>query len=398
MIWKLLRKNISVWQIAGYAAATFIGLSIVLIALQFYRDVSAGLHHDDNDAGGLGLISKRNIVISKPVGLKSSLSGTAPSFSDGEIADLARQEWSGAVMPFQAADFKVWAGVDFGGRGMSTALFFESVPDSIVDVDPELWKFNPSAPEIPIIISKDYLTLYNFGFAASGNMPMLSEGMIGSVPLTITISGAGNTTTLPGRIVGFSSWLNTVAVPQAFMDWAHERFGEPGVAQPSRLVIEVTDPANPEIDEYLSRHDYEVAGPDNDLGRLSFFLTLLTTVIAGIGALITLLSLGILVLSLYLLIQKNHKSISGLLLLGYKPGAIAGRYMRLVISVNVSVLLLASIVVPVVQSLWAPALTSLSMTAASVWLTICIGAAIMIVISTLNSLTIRRLVHGCFRA
>ena len=106
-------------------------------------------------------------------------------------------------MPFQAADFKVWAGVDFGGRGMSTALFFESVPDSIVDVDPELWKFNPSAPEIPIIISKDYLTLYNFGFAASGNMPMLSEGMIGSVPLTITISGAGNTTTLPGRIVGF---------------------------------------------------------------------------------------------------------------------------------------------------------------------------------------------------
>ena len=41
MIWKLLRKNISIWQIAGYAAATFIGLSIVLIALQFYRDVSA---------------------------------------------------------------------------------------------------------------------------------------------------------------------------------------------------------------------------------------------------------------------------------------------------------------------------------------------------------------------
>ena len=149
---------------------------------------------------------------------------------------------------------------------MSTALFFESVPDSIVDVDPELWKFNPSAPEIPIIISKDYLTLYNFGFAASGNMPMLSEGMIGSVPLTITISGAGNTTTLPGRIVGFSSWLNTVAVPQAFMDWAHERFGEPGVAQPSRLVIEVTDPANPEIDEYLSRHDYEVAAPTTTSG------------------------------------------------------------------------------------------------------------------------------------
>lgn len=395
MIWKLLRKNISIWQIAGYALATFIGLVIVLVALQFYRDVSVCLRLD-NDEGGVSLVSKRNIVISKPVGLKSTLSGDAPSFTTAEIEDLNRQKWSGAVMPFQAADFKVYAGLDLGGRSLSTALFFESVPDSIVDIDPALWHFDPAQPEIPIIVSKDYLTLYNFGFASSGNMPMLSEGMIGSVPLTVTIAGNGNTATLPARIVGFSSWLNTVAVPQSFMNWAHDSFGHASVPQPSRLVVELADPASPDVDKYMEAHGYEVAGPKNDLGRLSFFLTLLTSVIAGIGALITLLSLGILVLSLYLLVQKNRKAISGLLLLGYTPSEVAAKYSAMVLCVNGAVLLLSCAAIPLVQSLWRPGLEALAIAPSSVWPTIAVGAGIIIVISTLNILTIRRLVKQCF--
>lgn len=397
MIWKLLRRNISIWQIAGYAFSTLVGLIIVLVALQFYRDVSGGLQADSSEDGGFGLISKRNIVISKPVGLKSSISGKAPAFSKSDIADLSRQKWSGAVMPFQAADFKVWAGLDLGGRSLSTALFFESVPDSIIDISPDEWSFNPAQPLIPIIISKDYLTLYNFGFAASGNMPMLSEGMIGSVPLTVTIAGRGRTATLPARIVGFSSWLNTVAVPQAFMDWAHDSFGEEQLAEPSRLVVELADPSDPAIDEYLSAHGYEVAGPDNDLGRVSFFLTLLTSVIASIGALITLLALGILILSLYLLVQKNRKAISGLLLLGYTPREVSARYLGLVMSVNVSVLLLACVALPFIRGLWVSGLEALSIRPASLWFSLGIGALIMIVISTLNALTIRRLVTRCFR-
>ncbi len=397
MIWKLLRKNISLWQIAGYAFATLIGLTIVLVAIQFYNDVSRGLAGDGEADSGYGLISKRNIVISKPVGLRSTVSGKAPSFSKSEIADISRQKWSGAVMPFQAADFKVWAGLDLGGRSLSTALFFESVPDSVIEIDPALWRFDPSAPVIPIIMSKDYLTLYNFGFAASGNMPMLSEGMIGSVPLSVTIAGRGRTAAIPARIVGFSSWLNTVAVPQSFMDWAHEAFGEAELAEPSRLVVELADPADPTVEEYLDAHGYEVAGPQNDLGRVSFFLTLLTSVIAGIGALITLLSLGILVLSLYLLVQKNHRAISGLLLLGYTPRAIASKYFMLVLAVNASVLVLSCAALPFIQMTWAPGLDALSMDMAPLWLTFATAALIMIVITTLNALTIRRLVNRCFR-
>ena len=46
-------------------------------------------------------------------------------------------------------------------------MFFESVPDEYVDVSLENWHFDEDARVIPIIIPRNYLNLYNFGFAQS---------------------------------------------------------------------------------------------------------------------------------------------------------------------------------------------------------------------------------------
>lgn len=388
MIWKLLRHNISAWQIAGYASASLVGLVIVLVAMQFYRDVSGALAGDGDE--GTGLISSRNIVISKPVSLSATLTGEGPSFSGAEIAEIASQPWASGVGRFQAADFGVRAGVEIGGRGMHTALFLESVPDSLLDIDSRLWKFDENSPSVPIVISKDYLALYNFGFASSGNMPMLSEGMISSVPLQITLSGNGRMVTLPGRIVGFSSWLNTVAVPQKFMDWAHAQFGAPEVAEPSRLVVTVSDPSDPGIDRFLSERGYETAGGAGDLGRAAYFLRLLTSVIVGVGAVITILAIGILILSIFLLVQKNRRTISGLLLLGYSPPQVASCYINLVAAVNAAVWLLACAAVFLISRLWEAPLAGIEIASSAVWPTLAVGAAIMGAITLLNILVIKQ--------
>lgn len=394
MLWKLLRHNISFWQIAGYSTASLIGLAIIMVAIQFYRDTTVALATDE---GGIGLLSSQNIVISKPVGLSASLSGEAPSFSPDEIAEIANQPWASGVARFQAADFNVHAGVELGDRGMSTALFLESVPDSLLDIDLRSWRFDPANPEVPIVISKDYLTLYNFGFASSGNMPMISEGMLSAVPLRLTVRGNGQQATLPARIVGYSSWLNTVAVPQDFMDWAHGRFGAPTLADPSRLVITVGDPSDPGISKFLDERGYETAGPGNDLGRAAFFIRLLASVVAIVGLVITALALGILVLSLFLLVQKNRRSISGLLLLGYSPGQVAACYIRLVAFVNASVLVLASAVLLIVAPAWQSALANIGSGATSPWPALAIGVAIMAAITALNAATIRSLVLRVFK-
>lgn len=391
MIWKLLRKNINAWQLAAYALSSLIGLAILLVAIQFYRDASSAISPSGD---GIGLISSRNIVISKPVSLSSTITGDAPSFSEEEIAEIAAQPWASGVARFQAADFRVHAGVDFGNRAMTTALFLESIPDSLLDINQHLWNFDPAHPTIPIVISKDYLALYNFGFASSGNMPMLSEDILSSVPLQITLSGNGQTSTLPGRIVGYSSWLNTIAVPQAFMDWAHNQFGAPTLADPSRLVITVSDPADPAIDSFLADHDFELAGPQNDLGRATYFLKLLTSVVIAVGAVITVLALGILMLSLFLLIQKNRRTIRGLILLGYSHSQIAGCYIRLVAIINACIIALAACSLACIAPFWQKSLDAISLAHAPMLPTILIGLAIMGAITIINIAVIRRLVRS----
>ena len=57
IVWRLLRKNISAAQIAGYAIANLVGLSIVLTAIQFYRDVNSLWNKEDS------FISKDYMII-----------------------------------------------------------------------------------------------------------------------------------------------------------------------------------------------------------------------------------------------------------------------------------------------------------------------------------------------
>lgn len=394
MVWKLLRRNISLWQITGYAVATFVGLSIVLVALQFYMDASSVLSSGGD--GGMSLISNRNIVISKPVSLTATLTGESPSFSAEEIAEIAAQPWAGNVSPFQAADFSVRAGIELGDRALQTALFLESIPDSLIDIDRNTWSFDSSRPSIPIVISKDYLALYNFGFASSGRMPMISEGMLSSVPLQITIAGNGQSATLPARIVGYSSWLNTVAVPQAFMDWAHARFGSATVEAPSRLVITVTDTADPAIEKFFAERDYEQAGQGNDLGRATYFLRLLASVVGIVGLVIVALALGILVLSLFLLIQKNQRVIRGLLLIGYSPTEVARSYVVLVCVVNGVVLLMSAVALALVAPLWRTGLENIGLEGASMWLAWTLGIGLMGFITLINISIVYRLVRKVF--
>ena len=51
MIWKLLRQHISVSQLAGFFLANLFGMIIVLLGVQFYRDVlpiKLNSQQDDN--------------------------------------------------------------------------------------------------------------------------------------------------------------------------------------------------------------------------------------------------------------------------------------------------------------------------------------------------------------
>lgn len=395
MVWCLLRRNISTGQLAGYAVATFVGLAILSVALQFYRDVISLWHDEDK------LFGENYIVVSKKVSGFGGLFGSDSSaFSADEISDIARQPWSRKVGAFTAADFNVNASASLGGGRLSTSLFLETIPDEFFDVTPREWDYDPQRGGIvPIIIPKDYLALYNFGYAASHGMPQLSESMIGMLPLKLSLSGNGDEATVDARIVGFSSRLNTIAVPEAFLEEANRRFGsKPETAQtPSRLIVKVSDKGDPAIRSYLSDKGYEQGGDVSQSGQLTFFLRLTTSVVVAIGVVITLLSFFILVLSIYLLLQKNRRKIHDLMLLGYFPEDISKAYVRMVTVINAGVVCLSAAVVFIAQMLWTSQLELMQASPSSLWLTFTAMVGIMAVLTILSMVIIRRRVCATFR-
>lgn len=389
---KLLRKNVSSMQLGGSAIANLIGLIIVGIALQFYLDLRPIFNDEES------FVKSDYLVVTRKVTGMDALMGGS-EISEAEVADIEAQPWVRRVGRFTASDYEVRAAVALGSSGaaMTTQLFFESIPAEFLDVNSAEWRFDESNPVIPVIVSKDYLSLYNFGFAAAQGMPKISEGMAGMIPLQFTISGNGLSQSFSGRIVGFSARVNTILVPEEFMHWSNSRFGSGSAAGASRLIVEVNAPGDIKIEQYIADHNFEVAGDKANSNKAGYLFTIAVSVVAAVGVLISLLSFFVLILSIMLLLQKNTKKLQDLLQLGYTPMQVSGYYIRLVLRVNDAVLILALVLIFVARLIYLPMLEPLGIEAASTALTIVAVIGLVALITIGNAVAIMRHVNKLWR-
>lgn len=341
LLWKLLRRHVSMAQLLGFFLANWIGLTIILLSAQFYYDVRPLFGESDS------FFKKQYLVISKPVNTLGSLLGSKGTFSSGDIQAIEEQPFTKSVGAFSSSlyDVSMSAGMFGTNMNIQTEMFFESVPDGYIDIDLSEWKYLPGSKIIPIILPKNYLNLYNFGFAQSRNLPRLSEGVLSMLSLKIYISGNGKRDVFEGRIVGFSNRLNTILVPDAFMTWANDYYAAGRKKEPSRLIVEVTNPADEAIVKYMDAHRYEVEGDDLESGKTVWFLKIIVGIVFFVGFVITLLSFYILMLSIFLILQKNTGKIQNLMLIGYSPRKVALPYQLLVLFLNILVSMLAVTVV-----------------------------------------------------
>ncbi|MDE5996744.1 MAG: hypothetical protein K2G77_00870, partial [Muribaculaceae bacterium] len=116
LISKLLRKNTSQARLAGFALSNFIGLLIVAGAVMFYIDARSIWNDDDS------FVNTDYLVVNKKVTSASTLGDrNATRFSKEAVSDIVAQPWVRRVGEFSSSDFRVYASVSQGGRGMETA-------------------------------------------------------------------------------------------------------------------------------------------------------------------------------------------------------------------------------------------------------------------------------------
>jgi hypothetical protein len=387
LVWKLLRQHISLPQFTGFFFANLFGMLVVLLGVQFYRDVIPVFTQGDS------FIKEDYLVVSKHISTSGTLSGNTNTFGKEEEDMIAHQPFCKKIGEFISSQYKVSASMGVEGAApLTTEMFFEAVPDGFVGTSSAEWKYEPGSKEIPIILPRSYLTIYNFGFAQSHSLPKISEGLVGMISMRVFIHGNGHDDEFKGRVIGFSGRLNTILVPKSFMDWSNQYYTPGQQTDPSRLIMEVFNPTDDHIAKFMQSKGYEVEDDKLDAGKTTYFLKIVTTLVMSIGLIISVLSFYILMLSIYLLVEKNTSKLENLLLIGYSPQRVSLPYQLLTLGLNALVLVLALGLLVLVRGKYMDMIILLfpQMPDGSLLPALLVGGCLFVLVSVLNIVVIRR--------
>lgn len=390
MIWKLLRQHISILQFSGFFFANIFGLFIVLFGYQFYNDVLPVFTAGDS------FMKADYIVLSKKIGAAGTFSGNTKTFSNEEYERLAEQKFVSKIGKFTSTEYRVDASMSVGGANLfNTELFFESVPDEFVDIPMDKWKYDPRTHVVPIILPRSYITMYNFGFAQSHSLPKISDGVMGMVDFNLFIRGNGHADQYKGKIVAFSNRLNTILVPQDFMDWSNKRYAPDSETLSTRLILEVSNPADDGLTKYAEQNGYDLSDNNLDTGKTTYFLRMLVFMVITVGVIISVMSFFMLILSIYLLVQKNVSKLDNLLLIGYSSANIAKPYQLLAVSLNFVALIVVWIILYFIRSYYMDVLMTLfpGVSDGTLLYSVALGVILFVVISLINIIVIRRKIN-----
>ncbi len=397
LLWRLLRKHISIPQLGAFAFANLVGMFIILLSMQLYQDISPIFTTGDNP------FDEEYLVVSKRFTTARSLLGQTDknTFTAEEIHELERQNFAQSVAPFTTSAYKVGCYISIEGTpSMGTDMFFESVPDKYVDVAPTVWRWSEGDAEVPIVLPRSYLAVYNFGFAKTRSLPMLDEHTISKIGLTLALRGNNLNERLQGRVVGFTNRLNSILVPQSFLAWSNARYAPTSDLAPTRLIIETPNPTDENIVQFITSHDYEIENNMLNQSKATYILKLIFACIMLVGILISALSFYILILSIYLLVTKNAYKIQNLLLLGYSAGVVSLPYRILTGGMSIFTFAIAFALMHMVRGEYMQLLWSVfpNLTPASLTTTIAVSVVLLSVITLVNSIIIlhriKRNLHG----
>ena len=383
LVWKLLRRHVSMAQLVGFFFANLLGMLIVLLAIQFYFDVRPIFSQED------GFIKNDYLILSKRI----SSTGSTSVFTEKEIKELEKQHFTKSVGAFTASQYKVACSMGLDGVArFGTEMYFEAVPDRYVDIDMKGWTFDEGVSTVPIILPRSYLAIYNFGFAQSHSLPKISEGVVSMIDMTVTMRGEGREGSIRGKVIGFSSRLNTILVPQKFIDWSNATYAPSSDAAPTRLILEVYNPTDDAIAQFVKKKGYDIDEDKLDAGRTTYFLKVVSGLVMSVGLLISLLSFYILMLSVYLLVQKNTTKLENLLLIGYSPSRVSLPYQLLTVGMNAAVLVLALLLLYVIRNHYMETIWAMFPTVVDgpMWPAYVVGVLLLLLVSIVNVLAVRR--------
>jgi len=338
-----------------------LGLFVLFGAIRFSGDVIDLLYPEDRDA------ETRYIVINKKVNLKHTLGIGSAAFSQDEFELMTQQDCIKDVGKIVTTNFGV-AGAAYIGidGGMESELLFEAIDDRFLDTHPEAWHWKEGDAQIPAIVARDFLLLYNFGFASAKGLPQLTEETIGLLKAYVECNGDDTQMSFTGKIVGFSDRFSTILVPMSFMTWANAEIGRKETPPASRVILEIEPGQEEAVHAFLDSQSFQTNQERLPVTGLAKSLRLALAVVCVFGGVLILVSLLSLVLIIQLLISRARQELHLLHQLGFDDPFLTRTYVTVIGPVIVLPFVLAGVGIGAVGIVLKPWLLKTGMTI-SLW-------------------------------
>lgn len=309
---KILLARQGVFQLLFAIGGLALGILIISIAWQLYSDVQFLLSDKAEDS--------EFIIINKKITLANTMNSSISQFTQAEIDSLSKQDFILDIAGFERNNFTVKADFSFD-VGFDANFFLESIPESFLADVPKDFKWEEQDKFVPVMISAEFVRLYNFGVATSQGLPQMPESAIQMFPFKIIISGKGKEQSFDARVVGFSERVTSVIVPPSFMTWANGNYGEKN-ARPNKLMAKVDLEKEASIKTYLKDNYLQTNEEKLKSSKIAQVLQWVLAAVGFIGLVFIVLSLVIFVVHFQLLISKAQTEIALLLDIGYPTSKI----------------------------------------------------------------------------
>lgn len=328
-----------------------LGLFLLFGAIRFGGELVHMLKPRGSDT------TRRFIVINKQVNLTHTLGFGTSAFSQEELQQLRQQEFVKDVGPIVTTNFAVAGAAHLGLAGLQSELFFEAVDDRFLDTQPTGWHWQEGELQIPAILARDFLALYNFGYASAKGLPQLTEETVGVLQARVVCTGDDTQQVFTGRIVGFSDRFATILVPMAFMEWANAEIGRKPAPPVARAILEIEPGQEEAVQAFLDGQSYETNREKLPLTRVAGALKIVLIVISLLGGVLILVSGLSLVLFIQLLMSRARPHLRLLHQLGFDDSFLARTYVVVILPILCGCFVLAGVGVWGLGFLLKPALS-----------------------------------------
>ncbi len=363
-----------------------IGVLLLLCSVQMYYNVNLLIKDKNPRKDGFDFISvTKNIT--------DANMAEDHRFTSADISEMKTHAFVSDAAPLVSNQFRVRANA--ANIIHSTDLFLESIQDNFLDILPPSFSWHPGQEDVPIIFSSDFLEMYNV-FATAQDLPQLSASSIGVINIMLECSGrTGRSIELRGHIIAISDRINSVVVPEEFLQWANKNLE--GCVDPpaSRVYIKTVDANNTDLLKYLEQKDYHVNKDKTKFGRVKQILQAIVSGLGGFAILVILLAMMLFSFYLQLMIARSKDNLQLLLMLGYSPGWLSKTVAKKWIPVYAIIIISALVFTEILQYLFQQTFLNGREVLSPVIhpMVLIVAAVLMVLCVTVNYRLIRKLLY-----